>query len=133
MDAILTPPVSEGTSHEYACTFREANSANSPLTKAAISSIKLWLDDARTGTAINSRTNLEVFDASIGSVVDVDGEAVLTLKFTAADAKIVATAAVLSERHRITLQVTYTKVGGGTGHLTHRAYYDVVSLERISA
>lgn len=131
MDQILRPAVPKGTSHELAFTFEEANAAASPLQTAAISSIKLWLDDAESGTTINSRQDLEVKNASIGTLADVSGVATLTLAFEPGDAAIVGAPAPAKERHRVTLKVSYTRTGGGAAQLTHRAYYDVTSLERI--
>jgi hypothetical protein len=136
MDQILRPPVPEGTSHELAFTFAEADPASSPLQAAAISSIRLWLDDALTGATINGRQDHEVKNTSIGTLADVVEAGVtkarLTVALGAADAVIVGTgAAGVDERHRVTLKVTYTRTGGGSAQLTHRAYYDVTSLERI--
>lgn len=123
--------VPEGSSHEFSCTFREASGAAIQL--AAISSIRGWLDDDASGTTINSRANVELLGAAGGTLVDGGaGVGLFTWALDGADAPIVSTdPATVRERHRITLKVTYTRTGGGTGVLTHKVLYTVVALERI--
>jgi len=120
--------VPEGSSHEFACTFREASGAAIQL--AAITDIRAWLDDDATNTPINSRSNVNVLGAAGGTLVDSGaGVGLFTWALDAADAAVVGTGK--SEVHRITLKVTYTRVGGGTGTLTHKVLYRVIALERI--
>ena len=127
--------VPEGTSHEYACRFVEASGA--VLELAAITSIALWLDDVRTGTAINSRTNVDVLDDNGGTLEDDADGALFTMSFDPADAVIVTQppsgppVPPRVEQHRITLKVGYNKTGGGTGQLTHEVLYRVRSFPRI--
>ncbi len=120
--------VPEASSHEFECTFREASGAAIQL--AAISDIRAWLDDEATNAPINSRSNVNVLDANGGTLVDGGaGVGKFTWALDAADAVVVGTGKF--EVHRITLKVTYTRVGGGTGTLTHKVLYRVVALERI--
>ncbi len=122
--------VPEGSSHEFSCTFQEASGAAIQL--AAITSVRGWLDDDVSGNTINSRANVELLGANGGSVVDGGGGVGLfTWVLGAADAPIASQEPVESEIHRITLKVTYTRTGGGTGVLTHKVLYSVVALERI--
>lgn len=122
--------VPEGSSHEFSCTFQEASGAAIQL--AAISSIRGWLDNDATGVTINSRANIELLNAAGGTLVDGGGGVGLfTWALGPDDAPIVGAGAVSTELHRLTLKVTYTRTGGGTGVLTHKVLYSVVALERI--
>lgn len=122
--------VPEGSSHEFSCTFQEASGAAIQL--AAITDIRGWLDDHAAGTTINSRANVSLLGANGGTLVDGgSGVGLFTWALDAADAPIVGAGAVSAEIHRLTLKVTYTRTGGGTGTLTHKVLYSVVALERI--
>lgn len=122
--------VPEGSSHEFSCTFQEASGAAIQL--AAISSIRGWLDDDASGATINSRANVELLGAAGGTLVDGgSGVGLFTWALDGADAPFVNTSGAKAELHRITLKVTYTRTGGGTGVLTHKVLYPVVALERI--
>jgi hypothetical protein len=129
--------VGEGTSHHYRCTLAEED--GSPIQLAAITAVRGWLDDESSGNTINGRLN-DLFNQNGGSVVDgatltppETGKAVFFWRFTPADAVIVSSSLAVGQRewHRITLQFTYTKTGGGTGQLTKQVHYPVQSFARI--
>lgn len=122
--------VPEGTEHEYECTLVDRKQA--AVQYGAISAIWLWLDDHETNTPINKRTRQNVLNTNGGTVTaGTSGEAVFTLGLDAADA-LVVNRAKPEEQHRLTLEFTYTRAGGGVGTLTHKVLYRVVNLERIN-
>lgn len=126
--------VPEGTNHEYACGFTDLGAS---IQLAAITDIRLWLDAVITGgsgVVINSRTNIDVIGTSLGTLTDSGGGvALLTLKLLPADAAIATeNAAKAVQLNRLTLKVTFNRVGGGTGQLTHEVLYPVRNLHRIS-
>ncbi len=125
--------VAEGSTHRFRLEF--ADEAGNALQLGAIAAIACWLDD-HLGSTINSRSAQNVLNAAGGTLVTetVSGvaRAVFYLSLDAADAVIVSTSSsVVSERHRVTIKVTYTKSGGGTGTLTAVVFYDVWALSRI--
>jgi hypothetical protein len=120
--------VPEGSNHEYQCTLVDLGV---PIQLAAITAVRFWLDDLETGVALNSRTNIDPIAGAIGVLSDAGGGVgAFLLKLTGADATI-ADATKVSEQHRLTLKFTYTRVGGGTGTLTHEVIYRVRNLARI--
>lgn len=120
--------VPEGSSHEYSCRFAEASGA--AILLGAITDIRGWLDDVASNTTINGRSSTSLLNAGGGTLVDAgDGSALFTWALDAADAPVLGAAAV--EWHRITLKVTYSRAGGGTGVLTRDIRYRVIKLERI--
>jgi hypothetical protein len=129
--------VPEGSSHEFECEFKEASGAY--LSVGAVLTIRGWLDDHASGVNINSRANQNILGVNGGALVNgplatpprPDGVGVFIWSLDAADAPIVNSGPVATELHRITLKVTYTRTGGGTGVLTHQVLYPVVALERI--
>ncbi|WP_291988332.1 hypothetical protein [Luteitalea sp.] len=128
----LLDTIYEGSSHRYRCEMEDEDSA--VIVAAAITDVRGWLDDDESGVTINSRANVSLLGANGGSVVTetIAGvpRAVFYWYLTSADAAIVSSADVSSEDHRLTLKFTYTRSGGGSGLLTHRARYPVVALER---
>lgn len=124
--------VPEGTSHHWRGTLAEED--GSDLGVGAITAIEGWLDDP-AGLPINSRTAVPLLNANGGTLVALSAtQAQFTWQLDPADAVISAAgqaARVTRERHRLTLRFTFTRDGGGTGALTHEAYYDVASFARI--
>lgn len=122
--------VPEGTEHEYECTLVDRRQA--AVQFGALLAIEAWLDDHDTHTPINKRIAQDVLNANGGAVAaGTDGEAVFTLGLDAADA-LVVNRVKPDEQHRLTLEFTYTRAGGGVGTLTHKVLYRVVNLERIN-
>jgi len=130
--------VPEGSSHEYQCEFVEASGA--VLAIGAVQTIVAWLDALPNGTTINGRVAQNVHNLNGGSLVDgpsavpprAAGVGVFTLLLDPGDAVIVSVNDVSYEYHRLTLQVTYTRTGGGAATLTREVRYRVISLARIT-
>lgn len=122
--------VPEGTEHEYECTLVDRKQV--AVQFAALTAIWAWLDDHDTNTPINTRIRQNVLNQNGGVVTaGAGGVAVFTLGLDAADALIVNRTKD-DEQHRLTLEFTYNRAGGGIGTLTHKVLYRVVNLERIN-
>lgn len=123
--------VPEGTTHEYFCTLVDLGT---PIQAAAITGVRIWLDGldaASVATAL--RSDVDPIAASLATITPVGDVGEFLLKLTAADAAIVpANTAAVFQRNRLTLKFTFTRVGGGTGQLTHEVVYRVRNLHRIS-
>lgn len=121
--------VPEGSTHEFECTLVDQGVA---IQLAAIVAVRGWLDDHTTGTAINSRTDVDLKNAGGGVLVDAGGGVgKFTWYLTAADAAILDPAKV-AESHRLTLKFTFNRTGGlSAGTLTHEVVYRVRNLARI--
>jgi hypothetical protein len=130
---ILTNPnqeIPEGSHHYYDCTLEDQGTA---IQFAAITAIEGWLDDAVSGTVINSRTAVNLLNLNDGVLSSgAGGVANFRWNLTDLDAKIVDTTRTVEE-HRITLRFTYTRSGLSAGKLTRKVLYRVVNLERITS
>lgn len=124
--------VPEGSNHEYFCTLVDLGVA---IQAAAITSVRIWLDglDANdVPTAL--RSDIDAIGAGIATITSgTGGVGEFLLKLTAADSAVVAAnAGEIFQRNRLTLKFIYSRVGGGTGQLTHEVVYRVRNLHRIS-
>jgi len=117
--------IPEKSDAQYACQFVEAAVGQPTLVAAAILTIAATLKNVATAVAINSRTAQDVKNVNGGSLA-IDGWFSLTLG--ALDNIYVGTAPGGLEEHRLTLQATYTRTGGGTGTLNHEVRFYVRNL-----
>jgi hypothetical protein len=131
--------VDEKSDAEYECTFIDA--AGGALNAAAITAITATLKDVPTDAVINSRDAQNVRNIN-GGTLAADGK--FTLQLGELDNILVGTPPAADvfesgwkrtgealEEHRLTLRVTYTKAGGGTGKLNHEVRFFVQSLEDV--
>jgi len=123
--------VPEGTVHEYFCTLVDQGVA---LQAAAITGVRLWLDGLDQNASPTAlRSDVDAIGLGLATITANGSVGEFLLKLTAADAAIVpANASEIFQRNRLTLKFTFTRVGGGTGQLTHEVIYRVRNLNRIS-
>jgi hypothetical protein len=122
--------VHEQTDAEYECTFVEAAVGLPALATAAILTIVATLRDVASGTIINGRNAQNVKGAN-GGALALDGTFTLQLSGET-DNIIVGTADTpTTEKHRLTLEVTYSKISGGTGYLKHEVQFYVLKLKDV--
>ena len=118
--------VPERSECELEWTFVDRKQAS--IQFAAISAIRCWLSDVDTNTPINGRIGQDVKNLNGGALTaGTSGEAVFTLGLDAADAPIV-TASKTEEKHRLVLEVTYTRTSGGAGQLRRQVEFYVTNL-----
>lgn len=127
--------VNEKSDAQYQCQFREAAVGQPVLNGAAIVTILATLRDVVTSTVLNSRNAQNVRNANGGTLA---GDGTFTLHLTGnVDNIIVSVAPTFAksdrnEQHRLTLQVTFNKTGGGTGYLNHEVDFFVKSLADVA-
>lgn len=123
--------VPEGSNHEYFCTLVDLGAS---IQAAAISAVRIWLDGlAADGSPTALRSETDPIAESLATITPNGDVGEFLLKLTPADAAIVAAnMAEAYQRNRLTLKFTYSRVGGGTGQLTHEVIYRVRNLHRIS-
>jgi predicted outer membrane repeat protein len=94
-----------------------------------MTAITATLRDTRTGTVINGRDEQNVLNDN-GGALAADGT--FTLSLGTADNVVVTPGRVGElEEHTLSLQVTYNRVGGGEGVLTHEVRMFVVNLTGV--
>lgn len=121
--------VNEESDSEYACTFHDAGAGAEQLDSDAITAIAATLSDVKTGAIINARDEQDVLNAN-GGTLATDGA--FTLRLDADDNAIQGTGtSPLFEQHRLTLEVTYNRTGGGIGHLNHEVRFFVKKLADV--
>lgn len=123
--------VNEGSDAEYQCQFKEAAAGQPVLNAAAILTITATLRDVKTDAILGSRNAQNVKGVN-GGTLAVDGT--FTLHFTGNTDMVVAGAGEQNtfELHSLTLKVTYTKTGGGTGYLNHVVEFFVQRIEDVA-
>lgn len=117
--------VNERSDAQYECAFVESSGA--AIDDAAIQTITATLSDVNTGTILNSRDGQNVKNAN-GGTLAADGT--FTLQLGALD-NTVHTATAELEEHRLVLEVTFTRAGGGTGHLNHEVRFYIAALAHV--
>jgi hypothetical protein len=123
--------VEQDTDAEYECRFTEAAPGQPDLDAAAILTIEATLQNVSGGALIpgeiiHGRDGQDVKNLNGGTLAS-DG--LFTLQLSALDNVIVeADWPRHVEEHRLTLVVTYTKTGGGTGQIMHVARFFVNNL-----
>jgi hypothetical protein len=119
--------INERSDAQYGCTFHEAAVGEPVLNAAAITTIVATLADMATGEILNSRDEQDVRNAN-GGTLDTDGTFTLQLDD---DDNVVVTRHKSREKHRLTLEVTFNRTGGGTGTLNHEVQFYVLNLEHV--
>jgi hypothetical protein len=116
----------EKSDAQYECVFKEAAPGQPQLLLAAITGLTATLKNVGEAPAvINSRNAQSVLNANGGTLV-TDGT--FTLMLSALDNIYVGTQPGGLEQHRLTLRVTFTRTGGGTGTLNHEVLFWVRNL-----
>jgi hypothetical protein len=123
--------VNERSDAEYVCTF--VNGAGETIDDSAISAIVATLSDVASGTIINSRDGQNVLNAA-GGTLAADGTFTLLLGRTGAGATQndnLRVGTLDPEEHRLVLEVTFTRPGGGVGLLNHEVRFYVQDVAHI--
>lgn len=128
--AVLTTPVLEKSSALYTCTLRDEN--GTPIVGTAVQTAVVTLTD-QFGTVVNSRTAQDVKNTNGGSIGASNG--LFSLLMVGADHALTAPELADDTRNherRLTLVVTFSRVGGTTGTLTHEARWPLYELDQVS-
>lgn len=120
--------VPQGSDAQYSCVFVESAEGQAQLDGAAITAIAATLIDVTTQSIINNRSDQNVKDLN-GGTLESDGT--FTLQLGADDNIIHGSPAPRTERHRLSLAVTFNRTGGGQGTLNHDVYFYVRNLEGV--
>lgn len=125
--------INEKSDAQYQCQFREAADGQPVLNSAAILTILATLRDIPSATVINFRNAQDVLNVN-GGTLALDGT--FTLHLSGNVDNVIKNAAFTGsgkhEQHRLTLQVTYNKTGGGMGYLNHEVDFYIVSLADVT-
>lgn len=120
--------VPQGSDAQYSCVFQESAEGQPTLNASAISTITATLIDVTTQSIINNRSAQSVKNDN-GGTLESDGT--FTLQLGADDNIIHGSPAPRTERHRLSLAVTFNRTGGGQGTLNHDVYFYVRNLEGV--
>ena len=119
--------INEQSDSEYTCTFHDAGADAEQLDADAILTIVATLSAG--STVINDRDEEDVLNDNGGTLED-DGT--FTLRLDSDDNAVVSSSAAPSvEEHRLSLEVTYARTGGGIGHLNHEVRFYVKKLQDV--
>jgi hypothetical protein len=121
----LSDGVNEGSTAEYACDLVDASGDS--IDASAVLTIVATLRANGVSAVINGRDDQNVKDINGGTLTD----GAFTLELSALDNVIVSSTSDREELHKLTLQMTYNKTGGGTGALTHEVRFYVLNLTDV--
>jgi hypothetical protein len=121
--------IPEQSDAEYTCTFHDAGPDAEAIVAASILTITATLSDVATGAIINNREDQDVLNANGGTLTS---PGVFTLRLVGEVDNIIHTASPSStEKHRLTLKVTYQRPGPEDGFLNHEVIFYVLRLTDV--
>jgi hypothetical protein len=122
--------IPEGSDRRYKCKFFEAADGEPQIDDSAILTITATLRDISpqgSNNIINSRLDQSVLNTN-GGTLATDGTFALFLTGNTDNVCMTPQESGKLELHKLTIKVTYTKSGGGTGYLNHEIRFYVMNL-----